>query len=83
MNRSTIAPAAAGLALVLSLAACGKDGPQPADAQETGGDVTVTPATHPGGPERGTLTEPVVVGPVTFARAESSYRSSMLIGRSA
>ena len=50
MNRSSIAPAAAGLALVLSVAACGKDGPQPADAQETGGDVTVTPATHPGVP---------------------------------
>lgn len=65
-----IAPAAAGLILA---AACGKDAPPPADASETTTEVTVMPANHPGGPERGSPSEPVVIGPVSFERAESSY----------
>ena len=70
MNTRTIAPAAAGLALALSLAAaCGKGGPPPADAQETTGEVSVVPAVHPGGPERGTLTPTTIVGPARPARA--------------
>lgn len=69
-----IAPAAAGLVLVSFLAAaCGKDAPPPADATEATGEVTVMPATHPGGPERGSPTGSAIVGPVTFERAESSY----------
>jgi predicted Zn-dependent protease len=70
VNARFIAPAAAGLIL---FAACGKDTPPPADAQESTSEVTVTPATHPGGPERGVPTTPVVTGPVSFERAESSY----------
>jgi predicted Zn-dependent protease len=74
VNASIIAPAAAGLVLVSILAAaCGKDAPPPADASETTPEVSVMPATHPGGPERGSPTEPAFIGPVTFERAESSY----------
>ncbi len=69
MKALIIAPAAAGLILA---AACGKDAP-PADASETTAEVTVMPATHPGGPERGSPVEPVVIGPVRFERAESSF----------
>lgn len=70
MKALIIAPAVAGLILA---AACGKDAPPPADASETTAEVTVTPATHPGGPERGSPVEPVPIGPVSFERAESSY----------
>lgn len=70
MKALIIAPAVAGLILA---AACGKDEPPPADARETTEEVTVMPATHPGGPERGSPVEPVPIGPVSFERAESSY----------
>jgi len=74
VNTFIIAPAAAGLILVSTMtAACGRDAPPPADARETTAEVAVMPTTDPGSPERGAPPGPVVTGPVSFERAESSF----------
>lgn len=73
MKALIVVPAATGLVLVsIMAAACGKDAP-PADARQTTGEVTVMPATHAGGPARGSPVESVPIGPVSFERAESSF----------